>query len=52
MLREKTKLYTQLSKNRNSTEFLTNFFSYAPGTDKSKRTTLRKQIKGLSRKKA
>uniref|UniRef100_A0A6C0JGP3 Poly(A) polymerase catalytic subunit domain-containing protein n=1 Tax=viral metagenome TaxID=1070528 RepID=A0A6C0JGP3_9ZZZZ len=51
MLREKTKLYSELSKNRNSTEFLTNFFSYAPGTDKEKKTTLRKQLKGLTRKK-
>ena len=51
MLREKTKLYSELSKNRNSTEFLTNFFSYAPGSDKEKKTTLRKQLKDLSKKK-
>jgi hypothetical protein len=51
MLREKTKLYSELSKNRNGTEFLTNFFSYAPGTDKVKRSTLRKQLKGLTRRK-
>ena len=51
MLREKTKLYSELSRNRNSTEFLTNFFSYAPGSDKEKKTTLRKQLKGLTRKK-
>ncbi len=50
MLREKTKLYSELSKNRNSTEFLTNFFSYAPGGDKVKKSTLRKQLKGLTRK--
>jgi len=51
MLREKTKLYSELSKNRSSTEFLTNFFSYAPGSDKEKKSTLRKQLKGLTRKK-
>lgn len=51
MLREKTKLYSELSKNRNSTEFLTNFFSYSPGTEKGHRTTLRKQLKGLTRRK-
>lgn len=51
MLREKTKLYSELSKNRNSTEFLTSFFSYAPGSDKEKKTTLRKQLKDLSKKK-
>ena len=50
MLREKTKLYSELSKNRNSTEFLTNFFSYSPGSDKEKKSTLRKQLKGLTRK--
>ena len=52
MLREKTKLYSELSKNRNSTEFLTNFFSYSPGSDKEKRSTLRKQLNGLTRRKA
>ena len=50
MLREKTKLYSELSKNRNSTEFLTNFFSYSPNTEKTHRTTIRKQLKDLSRK--
>jgi len=51
MLREKTRLYSELSKNRTSTEFLTNFFSYTPGTDKGQRSTLRKQLKGLTKRK-
>jgi hypothetical protein len=51
MLREKTRLYSELSKNRTSTEFLTNFFSYTPGTDKRSRSTLRKQLKGLTKRK-
>jgi hypothetical protein len=47
MLREKTKLYSELSKDKNSTEFLTNFFSYTPGSSSTRKSTLRKQLKGL-----
>lgn len=47
MLREKTKLYSELSKNKNSPEFLTSFFSYTPGSKMGSRTTLRKQLKDL-----
>jgi hypothetical protein len=47
MLREKTKLYGELSKNRNSKEFLSFFFSYSPGMDADKKRTLRKQIRKM-----
>lgn len=50
MLREKTHLYSQLAKDRDSKEFLTNFFSYSPGVEKERKTTLRKKLKGLSRR--
>jgi hypothetical protein len=50
MLREKTHLYSQLAKDRDSKEFLTNFFSYSPGAEKDKKSTLRKKLKGLTRK--
>jgi hypothetical protein len=49
--REKTRLYSELSKNRTSTEYLTNFFSYSPNADKKNRATLRKQLKGLTKRK-
>jgi hypothetical protein len=48
MLREKTKLYGELSKDRNSREFLSFFFSYSPDMDKDKKRTLRKQIKRIA----
>jgi hypothetical protein len=51
MLKEKTKLYGELSKNRASKEFLTFFFSYSPTADKGRRTTIRKQLQGLKKMK-
>ena len=51
MLKEKTKLYGELSKNRESKEFLTFFFTYSPTADKGRKSTLRKQLKSLKKTK-
>jgi hypothetical protein len=51
MMKEKTKLYGELSKNRSSKEFLTFFFSYSPTGDKERRSTLRKELRSLKKTK-
>jgi hypothetical protein len=42
--RHKSELYTQLSKDKSSTEFLKYFFTYNPRDSKTKRERLRKQL--------
>jgi len=51
MMKEKTKLYGELSKNRESKEFLTFFFTYSPSADKGRKSTIRKQLRSLKKTK-
>jgi hypothetical protein len=50
MKRDKAELYSDLSKNRSSPEFLEYFFSYNPSDTATKRKTLRKALKKLKTK--
>jgi len=50
MKRDKAELYSDLSKNRSSPEFLEYFFSYNPSDTATKRKTLRKALKKLRTK--
>lgn len=49
MRRSKSELYTKLSKNRGSAEFLKYFFSYNPKASKTERVKLRDQLKRTRR---